>query len=713
MASPAASKKTGFRPDIEGLRAFAVLTVVADHIFGWPHGGFLGVDIFFVISGFLITHLMLREHDQKSKISFRGFYARRFRRIFPAATVVLVVTVLASKLLLIGALADQAIRDTLWAFFFAANWHFAAIGTDYFQSELPPSPVQHYWSLSVEEQFYFVWPALLLAILTYARRGSPTRATWMVTGATALLALASLAWAVIDVDRSATAAYFSTFTRVWQLLGGALLAMFFTRMASLPQRIRPPLAWVGLVLMVASVLLVAPDAGVPAPAGIPVVVGALLLIGAGIEANSHRYMWPLTNRVARYLGRISFSLYLWHWPVIVLLAAVIPEGTVTFYSLALGIGLLLSIISYYLVELPVSRSSWLASTSASKTIGWSPDYRKSVQGGYLALLSAGVAGLCVFTLLYTPEPPGTTAVAAPLTALDVKQQGKDSDQSVAKIKNPLVRAVQTRIETALDAEEFPALVPGPEDFEAMPADYVNYLDQPCLPEAPSSDCSPGDGSAGTVMVIGNSGAQRWSFVLSKALEPLGYDVQNLANSGCPMIAAQLEVNVGTDCESLKEEDLDLVRAAQPDLVVIANLSEMNGLESGATGADAAQEWETALGEIIDEVKPAAGSVMVFGSPPDGEDPQTCITKFSVPADCVSSITSNWELTRDAEIAAAAAADVTHVDPSSWVCSAQTEECPVFIDNMVLRIDTAHMTRAFAEFLAPLALDELKGADVLG
>ena len=173
------SRKPGLRADIQGMRAIAVLSVIAAHAQLGPFaGGFVGVDVFFVISGFLITQLLTREVERTGRLSILGFYARRARRILPAATLVLVATAVASALWLGAVQAPTAFADIGWAAFFAVNVRFAGLGTDYFAQDLPPSPVQHFWSLAVEEQFYLVWPLvmvlLLLAARTWGRAASST-----------------------------------------------------------------------------------------------------------------------------------------------------------------------------------------------------------------------------------------------------------------------------------------------------------------------------------------------------------------------------------------------------------------------------------------------------------------------------------------------------------------------------------------------------------
>ena len=260
-----AAMHPGFRQDIQGLRALAVLLVVLDHAKIGPfHGGFIGVDVFFVISGFLITGLLVSEAERTGRVSLLGFYARRARRILPAATLVIVATVGVGIYFLSAVEANGAIEDALWATFFAANFKLARDGTDYFQNDTPPSPLQHYWSLAVEEQFYVVWPLLVLLLCLYAawraRRSAGQRSLGPRVrdlGVSPLVVIVGISFAY-SVSYSTTdpvAAYFSPFTRAWELGIGALVACLSTRLILLKPAVQALLSWGGLAAVVVAALV--------------------------------------------------------------------------------------------------------------------------------------------------------------------------------------------------------------------------------------------------------------------------------------------------------------------------------------------------------------------------------------------------------------------------------------------------------------------------
>ncbi|MDY0828183.1 acyltransferase family protein [Microbacterium sp. BG28] len=344
------------RRDIQGLRALAVLAVVGAHAVGWPRGGFVGVDVFFVISGFLITGLLLREVEATGRVSLARFYGRRARRLVPAAVVVLTLTVGAGFVVFNAVVAERTLHDAVWSALFAANWHFAAEGTDYFHATDAASALQHFWSLSVEEQFYLVWPGVvvlsLLLLPAAARRGRRGRLT--VAGIAAAVVLASALWAASQTASEATVAYFSTLTRAWELGAGAVLAAAAPLLARIPRPVGGTMAWVGLAGIVTAFAVIDPAVGgFPAPwAALPVAATALVLAGGVGGDPRHRHLFPLTNPLSVFVGDMSYSLYLWHFPVIVL-ASVVLAGRDQALWLTLGAIAVLSLATYLIVEQPL------------------------------------------------------------------------------------------------------------------------------------------------------------------------------------------------------------------------------------------------------------------------------------------------------------------------------------------------------------------------
>jgi peptidoglycan/LPS O-acetylase OafA/YrhL len=329
---------TRFRPDIEGLRGVAVLAVIAYHVdpTAVPRG-FLGVDIFFVISGYLITGLMWRELSETGRLDILEFWARRIRRIAPAAITVLLALAIAALFIpdFDGRRLGRHMVAAALSFF---NWHQITKNIDYLAHDDSANPVLHYWSLSIEEQFYLLWPLMLLGLLWFARR-----LALPVIGGLALLSLGS---ALCLAQLNPSLAFFGTGTRAWQLLAGAAVAIA-PRLTG--RTMRTVLAVSGLVLVVASIT-VAADAAYDQLFAVAATLGtALLLYAAAEPVRSALKVAPLA-----ITGRISFSLYLWHWPLLVFLPAT-AVGTVS----ALGLAFAMAGMSYVWIERPARASRTL------------------------------------------------------------------------------------------------------------------------------------------------------------------------------------------------------------------------------------------------------------------------------------------------------------------------------------------------------------------
>ena len=307
-----------FRPDIQGLRAVAVLLVVFYHAgLSGVSGGYVGVDVFFVISGFVITGLLLRERGTSGRTSLIAFYGRRSRRIIPAATLVIVVTVVITYVRIGVVFGNQTATDARWTAVFLANFHFASVGTNYLTAQLPPSPLQNFWSLAVEEQFYLVYPSLFLLVAAVRTRWSLQARLFVCL---VIVIAVSFTLSVAQTASSPTVAYFSPFTRAWELALGALIAVSIKWLLTIPKGVGAALTWLGLAGIAYGA--VAFDNATAYPGyhvAIPV-LGAALVIAGGTRTSKWAAESVLRRGPLQWVGKLSYSIYLWHWPILIIAA---------------------------------------------------------------------------------------------------------------------------------------------------------------------------------------------------------------------------------------------------------------------------------------------------------------------------------------------------------------------------------------------------------
>ena len=347
-----------FRPDIQGLRALAVALVVLNHarvqIFS---GGYVGVDVFFVISGYVITGLLLRERSKTGKTSLLRFYARRARRILPASTIVIVGTLVAGFHYLGFLSGGEIASDAQAAALFVANFHFIALGTNYATAQSPPSPLQHFWSLAVEEQFYFVYPALFL-LASSLRKTVPLRVK--LTVGLILAAAASYAWSIHLTMTDGPAAYFSPVTRAWELALGALVAVLEPHARHFPARLAAVITWAGLAGIIVAALTFNSTTAFPGWIAMLPVVSTALVIFLGTNTPRFGAEILLQQAPLQGLGAISYSLYLLHWQILTIYAehAGKPPSIGTNLILV-AIAIVLSTLCYLLIENPIRKSKWL------------------------------------------------------------------------------------------------------------------------------------------------------------------------------------------------------------------------------------------------------------------------------------------------------------------------------------------------------------------
>lgn len=383
------------RGDIEGLRALAVLLVVAYHS-GVTQlaGGFIGVDVFFVISGFLITSLLLREVETTDSVDLPQFWARRLRRILPMSVLVVAVTVVASIFMLEPQRMEDLAAVALGALGFCANFILYFTTGEYLSSVTLPSPLQHYWSLAVEEQFYLVWPLVVFAIAKYARAMFRNILMMVIVLGGGFSLVASITITPTD----AGAGYYLPHTRVWELLIGAGLAVISTQVRLVPDRLRGWAGWLGLAVIIGSALQFNEDTVFPGYAALAPVLATALVIAAGDARNGPASL--LSLRPLQYIGARSYSWYLWHWPVLVLFEAQfgLLNGLQTAILVAMSFAL--SMVTYDLVEQPIRHHIWLSRTS-----------RRSLMAGFAAV-SISLAGGVAFAYA-APKLADTPLLAVP------------------------------------------------------------------------------------------------------------------------------------------------------------------------------------------------------------------------------------------------------------------------------------------------------------
>jgi peptidoglycan/LPS O-acetylase OafA/YrhL len=689
--------RPGGRADIQGLRALAVLLVIGDHLVGRPRGGFIGVDIFFVISGYLITGLLLREHQRTGHISFVGFYRRRVKRILPAAVVVALATVATTNLVFGGTFAGRTEVDAEWALLFAANFRFAATGTDYFASSTTPSPLQHYWSLSVEEQFYFVWPWLILLVLVVlSRKGRARHGRLVISTLMALAITTSFLWAVVETRHDPTSAYFSTYSRMWELGAGALLAVLSPAFARIGPMTAAVLGWCGLVAIAISALVIHAGPTFPAPEAALPVAAAVVVIAAGIgRGGTQRWLWPLTNPLSRWVGDISYSLYLWHFPVIIILGSFMPNGYRYYACAALSL-LLLATASYYGLEDPVRRSAWLERSRPR-------DKRHRVPR---AVSYASFAGALVVLAAGVVSVPSPTAPNLALIRADVELPGTPPDSPLDAWRAKVAAAIaQTHWPDGLD--------PDPDDLSRTAPGVVvdEWAKDGCLglevgshgtPIQNAEHCMYGSATAPhTAVLVGDSTAISLAPALREALGS-SWRLQILTTKLCPLGTGGVKNPDGSpfpECADFRQAALGEISRMHPELVVATSLP---GSMSSYASTDAELRGVTSY---LTELARSSKHALVISSPPGAPPISTCKKLLEGPWSCLGPVTdaaaTSWRMTLKT---AAADAGVPWIDSEDWMCIDGV--CPPFIDGTIAYFDWWHYTGTMSAKLGPVLAVEI-------
>lgn len=656
-----------FMPEIQALRAIAVGLVVAFHLYPqkWFTGGFVGVDVFFVISGYLITTHLLREVDAHGTIRLLSFYARRIRRLLPASLSVLVITMVAAVFWLPVRYLLPALREAIAATCYVENLWLAAKAVTYSASNDLASPLQHYWSLSTEEQFYLLWPALMILGLWLGRRLFHGHTARAMGGVLVVFFTVSLVFALVFTPANPAAAYFITPTRVWQFATGALTA-FLLRWMAPGKGVDLALRWGGLAMILASAVMISQADPFPGWRAIPPTLGAALVIIAG-DTGKHDPLTVISDLgPVQWIGDISYSIYLWHWPLIVLTPYLVHGPLLWWHkAVILVLSCALAHLTRLYVEIPGQLSPWLRKsnlrTFAATAIA-------------MGLIAGGSFGY------------GRYVAAA----------GEDQRAEV----NELVTS-----DRCLGAGA--RLHPGecPDAFAAPPRLEVSESDAPwgfgCSNQAP---CWEGERPAKVLALVGDSHAESLYWAVAPLAQRAGWGIYVTLQGGCPpnyepSTRFKDKERAGIECADAARATTEELRTLAPDLIVAAAYRDEGFVSNEAAIAGYQQvfaDWlSIAPVAVIQDYPVTGGRMMPECLAMQPYDPLACTTERSLalPTDLMYRAAEELGDPR-----------IQLVDLTEVFCDERT--CYSVVGGLPVYYDADHINRIFGKTLAPVVAEQL-------
>jgi peptidoglycan/LPS O-acetylase OafA/YrhL len=664
-----------FRGDLQGLRAIAVLFVLLFHA-GVPglQGGFVGVDIFFVLSGFLITGNLLREAVATGRISLENFYARRIRRLLPASLLVLFLTLLTSVLFLPPVLIPNFVGDITSAVLYVSNMSFASQATDYFASGSTPSPVLHFWSLGVEEQFYIFWP--MVVFLLAKSKLHVRHSVRIFASATFIVSLAFALWLL---PRSQPWAFFSLPTRAWELALGAILATVVSQVPKIDSKLINIGGFVGVVLIIFSGFFIRNPTGFPGLLALVSTIGAALIIFTG--ANNGRTVTSnlLSARPMRYIGKISYSLYLWHWPLFVIPAIIVGHSlSWSARSLLFTITFAAASFSERFIEKPF-KAGFLTRLIPKRTF-------------YITLISMILIIASAFTFRYESlhgfRPFNViSSSSSPVSPTKGSVRPATIDQPVPKNLKPSL-------------------------FNAKSDRSINYADH-CHTQlnmtASTAPCLYGDLKSKTnIVLFGDSHALAWFPAVNKLAKLHHWKLYSQTMSSCgpadipawsPSTSSLMQ-----NCPIWRASAINKIIATHPLFILMGGTRGFETLNAQGSVASPPENhiiWEAGIKRNIEKFKAAGIKIILLSDVPVANgDPVVCLSSHPdsslACANPVSkAIDTGWLAT---ERKVATDEGIALIEAQRWVCP--TDPCPVIIKDSLVYFDPGHMTATFSASLSP-------------
>ncbi len=654
--STAVPDRPGFRPDLQGIRAVAILAVVAYHV-GLPgfSGGFVGVDVFFVLSGYLITGLLIREAGSPGGLSFRRFYARRLRRLLPVSAVVLLVTLLLGALLY-SPIEMRTVSSTAAAVaLYVSNFVFASRSVSYLGAgTLGADPYLHTWSLAVEEQFYLVWPLFIAVLVWLGTRFGARRRVLM--GGIVAMAVGSFVMCVYLAGTHHGWAFFASPPRFWEFAIGGLAGLapvsWFVR-----TRVATVLTVVGAVAIAVPIVAYGASTPFPGTTTLVPVVGTVMLLLAGAAGVETWVGRPLRVRPALWFGEHSYSWYLWHWPALIFAAVLWPSAGLPLKTAAVIVALGASVLTYRFVEQRVRYNGYLAARP-----------RRTIAFGLAVTVVCALIGGAAFA------------------------------RADAATKSPAQALFRAAADDKLRPVDCSSVIADPDTTCALGA----------------------KASKKTIVLFGDSHAAMWNETFDRIGREHGYRIIPLQLGNCPAADLRSFYNppvgrVYGECSRWRDRTLRLIGDIDPELVVFAGDADYyagtpdHESETGLTSED----WTTGIKRTASRLdQMGVPFAMIADAPSPGFNVSNCLSRREGAliggSLCVFDRDVVHPASRSAVRAVEKFKDGAAIDLTDQICPAKS--CQTMRGGMVLYIDDNHLTSTFAKSLTPAMWDRLE--DVL-